>query len=356
MRKTRKKQKKPVMFFLLLIVLLIVFFGGSFKNLYELITKEDKTAKEVVSIDVSNNIKEIKLFDDGLLFRNNKTIKSYHLNGKLNWSKEAKDLSELNNNIFISDNSEISSFDIDGNSLWKVNTNKRIMSMIEDKGHLFVFTKNKKDLLQIDVIDEFGNTISNVVIDKKPLLAYMNKDKKSFIVTTLGVEDNTIVSEILAYKLDGSKIYSYSLKDEIIEDLVFDDKKIIATTDKKIFSLQNGKLFWEKDLKSIVADIDYYNNYCYLLLDNEAKNRLEIIDNKGKVILNKQLNEKYDKLLVNKEKIYLKNNKKIIGFTNKGKEFFQYNKDNIMDFAIRDESLIIYTNYNLLVYKLVDEN
>ncbi|EOD00045.1 DUF5711 family protein [Caldisalinibacter kiritimatiensis] len=365
-RRTENKNNKKIgRFILLFIIVSIALSSTTFRNnIIEFLSQKNKTIsiEEKININCNNNIK-VKIFKDNIIQQNNSNLISYDINGNKKWEKPIpyeKFLVHIGNEKIYMGNTvsgEITALNENGQVVWKYEPKQSITQIFEQKGNLFVLLKPSNDLNQVNVVNEKGELVSNLVSNEGNFIyGNISNNEKTLALTALDTSDNIIKSKLLLYSPSGNLLWQESFENEILQYIDFIGEDIIIVSDKKISLFnKNKKLLWSRDISGKIKDIKIYNNKIYLLT-NQGTDLLEVVSLKGRTEDNIEIKEELQTIYSYKKHIFLVGKNNVIGISGNDK-FVEYSTNNNIEyFSMANKKVLLFTDSGVKVGYIVNRN
>lgn len=357
----KNKSNKIFFIILILIIFLIVLFHNSILQILEINLLKKDNFKPINSINLNLQEKfNISIINENIIISDNKHISSIDNKGNILWNKDIDSsfFSKLGQDIiYLSDKAygSVTALDYSGSEIWSINIDKVIKNIFVQNEILIIYTNNEENLDEIILINNSGEVVSDIILDKGTFISgYLSNDSKNIAITALQISNGSIESSILFYDINGDLIWKSVYNDEIVQKITFiDNFTTLSVSDEKIRLLKNNTLMWSNNLNKTFRDILIYNNKIYILTEG----RVQLLDYNGKISLNKNIDKDFYKLYIYDDNLFIlgKNNIKTIDMN--GRNVSEYiSKEPIKKMMINNEEFIIIKENELIINKYNKKN
>lgn len=345
-----KKQRNNKGFKLFVIILTgIILFFSTEKNQEKFIEFINTTSiidddlEIITSIPMEEDIDDMAYYDDSVLVWIDKKLLRYNLEGSKEWEKEFNFedpmISFEEEGIFVYERSigDIYSLNSKGETMERFQLNTKIKDIVKSHENILVHIKEEGNE-GIRILDTSGNIMANKFIEEdKILTSCLNEDNNIYALSTLNLKGGNVKSEVQVFNLESEFLWTTYLENEIVVYLNFiEDEKIIAMSDKGLYSIYDDNILWKRD-HQLIKDIYMDREYIYILYGNT----FEIISFDGETIKKNSFAEEYKKIIPSATYTILYGSEHIIGLR-EGKEMFKYrSEDMIVRILQGEENLII---------------
>lgn len=356
----KTNRKNVVLLTLIFIILVIVFFGQAIKyikskNAYSIIDINKESENKSFNL---SNINNFNVFDDYILCSSSQNISTYNLEGTKMWDKSLKNDTDSiltsDKQVYIVNKQEnlIVCIDLYGKEVWKKQLEGSIINIHCSNDCIFTLIENNEGDEQICIIDVSGKTIFKSDINEGRYLCGYNYNKK-YALSFIKIEGDIYKSVLSVYNNEGKVMFSNSIDEQIVQNVLFmNDDEILITTDKKILLMQNQNLLWSKELEGKLYDITCINDYIYVLF-KDSEQYVEKISSEGKVKSRIKLDSEYNKLYMQNKNIYLIGKKSIMIIDKNLKQNVRYcSKEEIADFDINNNKLYLLILNNIKILNI----
>lgn len=347
-------------------IFIIIFMGISlliFSKIKEdqigsILSSLNHREKKMELIDKLNNddIFNINVYDGNIIGWKYNKIAFYKNDGKLitekqlNFSEPEIYYGEKTIYSYDKEYGDIYNFDKKGETLDRLQLNKRIYNIKEDYGNLIIHFKNDREE-SLNILDKNKVLLGNYFFEGENILTYsVNKNGDKITIGTLDIKGDTIKSEIHFYGENNEKLSSINLEDEIVLYLNYLTKdETIALTDKSLYLIKDEKVLWKEDkdykyIKDIIIEDKIYLLY---------SSYLDILDFDGTVINTIGFGEEYKKIQKSKENILVYGDKGL-SILNNGENILNYDID-IIDAYLDKDKIYIFGFEDIKVFEIGDK-
>ena len=354
------KSHKGFKIFVLLLLIGVLFFinkdnQGKLIKAYKSLTIRQKSLEKIESISLDSGINEVGLFDKNIALWGNNKLSIVDINNDLVLEKqfnfENPDIVFGQKSSYIMDKSigDIYIINSKGETVERVGLDNSINNLIEHEDNVIIHTESeeKENLVLLDTNGVFFriHPIENIDI----LTYTFDKKNEKYLISNLNIEDE-LRSEIQIYSINGELLDKVQIPNEIIIFTEFVNEDLIALTDRCLYYIKDGKVFWKKTFSDI-KDILLNNNEIYILYGEN----LEILDIEGRIISKLSFNKKYSRMK-NFDKYLLIYGDNNLIWIQGSKEILDYkHSTDIKDIVINRNYLAIMDDSNLHLFKVINK-
>lgn len=300
---------------IILMLLIVVFMGAVYinKNKLNITTSKDKYGLEFTEeINMDRDIVDVSIIDDKFFLNTEEKLYCYNNNWDEVWSLEIeKGFGVIYNNNYIllsNEKDNIKKLNVKGDMEWRYNESFSDIYLLENYTGILKEELNKNIL---EILDYRGNLKSEIEGFKGDLISLNTDSRKRVILNTLKIEDTGINSKLIYHSIYGDKLMELELNDIIIQKVYVDKDKNILVGDNNVIIVKGDKVELIKELKGEIISyvMDWERNSLFLIKKDSAKSIIRLDLDSGE-ILEKKLDTKYDKILLNDSRIivYSENN------------------------------------------------
>lgn len=361
-------KKKKIGRFIFVFIALIVIFSSSFvkTKIQGFFSEENKDIVLLNEIKVSLSGDYIfSGFKNNLLFFNNNKVSSYDFEGN---RKDIKQFDYSNPFAFIEGqyiytgdkaNGKVVAVRSDGTQLWSFDLGKGIDEALFEGNALIILTDINTKNGKLHIFDRNGNyLVEKEIKGGQVLCVEMSMNMKEFIVATINLIDEELVSTLSMMSLSGDLIWSEKFQNEIIHEIATTkDNNIIVVTDKKIYSITDKKdLVWSKNIDGELRDIKIDNTLDNIVVLTGGNNGyLEVINTNGRTEYKEKVDSYYEKVKLYDRKILLVGENKILGF-NQGDEFLRYiSNEDLKGIYVVNDKVCVLIDDKIKIMKMVSK-
>ena len=352
MKKTKKKRFSYFSFFVFIACIILVFninslniniFTVSFGSLkLEKVISENYKSK----IEYLNN-SNVYVIDEGFLKIDDGYLE--YLDSKFNplWKKEVSGVNiEVAskygiNIIYDKELGNIYSFNLDGSINAKLLGLGSIKTIkIKDSSKLIVYLESEQKIIILDTkLKKIDEVLVNDILDFD-----VSNDKDILAITYLNIDKDDFFSIIQIYNLNGKMLKLINFDNEIVLGIkVIDDKiYVVSTSWVRKYDVDNNIVYeykFDKNISKFKFDKNA-NLVIYLVSDNLEdfkKNAIILLDNNGKKVFEKDIDDDIEKIEYNFKKIVYLSAKKMYIIDEKGETLgIRSFSENILDFRLYD--------------------
>lgn len=339
-----------IMLTIFLVALIIVYGLFVLKDGTSLFSNRTYKLSKIKEINI-NSLSESNFFNGGILTYNKDNTIFYNLNGEKIWDKSNNEFPKLlyvNKFIYKILNNKISIMDYKGAEKIITIIDEDVLNITDENNYFSMITRDKnnnnicyiygKSLELLSQIKKLQYNIINVNFDDTT---------KKILITSFYMKNNSIISNLEFCSVNGDKLWSKEIINEVVINTYFNKNDIIIITDKSICLFnKNGKLLWQSNCFNKLIDFkfDETNKYIYILAKNDKNRELLKITIEGKISDKITLTEKFDKLKIIENDIYLSDNNNV-AVINKMKQNTLFNtKEEIKDYNVINNKIYILFN------------
>lgn len=339
-----------IMLTIFLVALIIVYGLFVLKDGTSLFSNSAYTLSKIKEINI-NSLSEINFFNNGILTYNKDNTIFYNLNGEKIWEKNNNEFPKfiyLNKFIYKTLNNKISVMDYKGKEKTITLVDEDVLSITDENNYFSLITRDKNNNNACYVYGNSFELLSQIKELQHKLINVNYDDKtKKLLTTSFYMKNNSMISNLEFCSLNGDKLWNKEINNEVVISTYFNKNDIIIITDKSICLInKNGELLWQSNCFNRLIDFkfDEINKCIYLLAKNDENRELLKITIEGKIADKIILTEKFDKLKIIENDIYLSNNNNV-AVINKMKQNTLFNtKEEIKDYNVFNNKLYILFN------------
>lgn len=358
-----KTNKRKFAIALIVLILLITLIFPFKNKLQRLVGFKEKELKSIAKLDLNwKEEMDTKSYEDIILVVDKSKITAHNYDGKKVWNKDIKEDDEVHlgeSSIFINNTKSmmITKYNLEGEELWTYNINHPAYTMTEIKSHLFVYSKVDESTRSIIVLDKDGKLIIDKEKSKEEILsANIDKDKRSFIITSMDTSSPELKSKITYLNHDGEIIWTEEIQDKMIYNTLFLDNNMLLIGDREIIYIdKEGKTLWEKDIKYNLKDIKIIGGKEIYILYGEEDSYLEVLNIDGKIEYKKNFRKAYENIEEFNKHVLLLGKSGITGLNNKKISMREDFKGDIKQVKKTEDQILVASDKKIEIFKIINK-
>lgn len=358
-----KTNKRKFTTALIILVFLIALIFPLKNKLQSLVGFKEKELKSVAKLDLNwEDEMDTKSYKDIVLVVDKTKLTAYGYDGKKAWNKDVKEDDEVHlgeSSVFINNtkNMMITKYSLDGEDLWTYNINHPAYTVTEIGSHLFIYSKVDESTRSITVLDKDGKSVIDKEKSKEEILsANIDKDKNSFIITSMDTSSPELKSKITYLSHDGEVIWTEEIQDKMIYNILFLDNDMLLIGDREIICIdKEGKTLWEKDIKYNLKDIKIINKEEIYILYGEDDSYLEVLNIDGKIEYKKNFKKAYENIEEFNKHVLLLGKSGITGLNNKKISMREDFKGDIKQVKKTKDQILIASDKKIEIFKIINK-
>lgn len=359
MEENQKRTSKKFKIFLLIFILVGFIFikEENQQNFVDFFNSFNKKNEKTIIFNKNYEFEqeeEYLFFNNSIIKLDDSSISFLDLKDNIIWNKdlsfELTDILALEKNLYLLDKNDgdILILDNKGNTINKINIDTKIFNILEADDNILIHCKDE-NLERLKILDKD----SKVLIEKeeKNILSYsINNKNNDYIISTLNIDEG-LRSYVNIYSIATDEVKTFEYNNEIVVFTQFVNNKILISTDKNLYLLDNKELKWSKEYP-LIKDILINKEKIYLLYGDN----LEIIDLNGETEKKIIFGIEYEKIKKMQNYICIYGKRDILLFNN-GVEILKFKTDNeILDIKGNNKIMAIHYLEDLEVYDMINAN
>lgn len=351
-------QKRFKIFVLLLLIGVLFFVNnenqGKFIKAYKSLTIREKSLEKLATMEMDST-SEIALFEKNIaIWKDNKLSlldKDEEIVLEKQFNFETPGVVFDENRIYIMDkfSGDIYILDSKGDTIERVTLENKIQNLTEIDNNIIIHTESESEE-KLVILDTNGVFLKIQPIEDMIILTYaIDLKNEKYLMSHLNIEDE-LYSEIQFYSISGDMVDKVHIYNEIVVFTEFLNDDLITLTDKSLYYIKDGSIFWKKTFPDI-KDILLLNNEIYVLYENT----LEVIDLEGRTTNKLTLTNDHNKMKNLDNYIFIYGNNDIIGLQG-DREILEYRHDTaIKDIVVNKNYLGVIDDDNLHLFRLINK-
>lgn len=356
MEDINNKNKNGFKIFMLFMFLILAIFLSK-GNLDKLLPNRERKTLQIVH-KIPATIDTTVKFYKNVMIKYDNDIVAINRDGTTAWEKKVtfeKPIVYLGEEVvYLSEGTtgDVYIINEEGKSTNRIQLQRPIDNVIEKEGIIYVLGKQeKKDNLTLLAKD--GKVLSSISTVGSILNFAFNDTNKKILISTLNIGEDSIMSYLNIYNINGDSIGDVKFTDEIITFIDFiDEENIVVLTDSGLYGIKGSSILWKKD----------YSNIKDVYLDREMKKMyllhehgLEFLNNDGRVEETLELKESYNTIYPYKKSILLVGDEEVLGLEN-GEEYLRYELEEEGKITVDSLNIIQNTTDKINVMKIISKD